>query len=118
MGTVTLFWLSLEDASTLPVALLGIGVGVLSGLAWARAHYAHVRWTARTWAFACVAGGALIGAWAVLCVVALMFFKTAWHSHLVPDYPLPMMAAMLARLPSWAGVGALVGAGLALRRFA
>jgi hypothetical protein len=94
-----------------------MGLGVLSGLAWARKHYAHVRWTAWTWAFACVAGGALVGAWSLLCVVGLMFFKTAWHSHLVPDYPLPMMAAMLARLPVWAVVGALVGAGFALCGF-
>jgi hypothetical protein len=43
-----------------------------------------------------------------------MLFKTGWHGHGFPDYPPPMMLAMLERLPVWMLAGALIGLAIAM----
>jgi hypothetical protein len=63
-----------------------------------------------------VAALGLAGVCGALASVLLMFLKTAWHSHIFPDYPLPMMAAMAARAPAWAAAGAALALALVLWR--
>jgi len=58
--------------------------------------------------------GLLLGALAALATTALMLFKNLRHAHIYPDYPAPMLLAMLERLPLWALAGALAGLGLGL----
>jgi hypothetical protein len=43
-----------------------------------------------------------------------MLFKDARHAHLYPDYPPPILGAMLARLPAWSLAGGLATVGLAI----
>jgi hypothetical protein len=105
-GAAALIWLGLEDSSSLPVALLGIGGALLATQRPALAPLAH-----KPWGLPVI--GALTGALAAILTTFLMFFKNAWHAHLFLDYPTGMLLAMLERLPWWALVGALLG--LALR---
>jgi hypothetical protein len=58
--------------------------------------------------------GAVSGALSNICAVLLMLFKDARHAHLFPDYPPPILGAMLARLPAWSLAGALSALGAAL----
>ena len=103
---MALLWLGLEDTHSAPVAALGLSLAVL-----AVAHFAEQRampWSrSLTWSLL----GASTGALTALTSTLLMFFKTAWHTHAFPDYPLAMLIAMLERAPIWALAGALIGLG-------
>lgn len=109
VGVVTFRWMSVEDTSALPVAALGVMIA-LCGVGLWLSHQPD--WRPSAWVL-CLTG-ALIGALGALAATTLMFLKTAWHGHLVPDYPPQMMLAMLARAPVWALVGLCVGGALAL----
>lgn len=116
-GALVFFWLSAEDNSTLPVVLFGTGMSLAVVFWWLTRYIPEKPLTVRIWLPGVILAGGITGAGAVLATVILMFFKTAWHSHLVPDYPVPMMLAMLARLPAWTLAGGLCGlaAGLVYR---
>lgn len=105
-GVLLLLWLSVEDTHTLPVALLGASGALLwVGHALARAYAGQ--WQTLG-ALVPVVGGALVGAAGALVTTFLMFFKSSWHAHPFPDYPLSMLLDMLGRAPVWAAAGALV----------
>jgi hypothetical protein len=109
VGAAAFAWLSVEDTSTLPVAALGLSMALCGVLLWLTA---QPDWqpTALTLSLT----GGLIGALGALTTTLLMFVKTAWHSHIAPDYPPLMMLAMLERAPAWAAAGVCVGLALAL----
>lgn len=115
-GILAFLWLGFEDNNTLSAAGLGLLISVLSLLTAIRTYGPHTPLPPRLWQTASVLVGALMGGSAVIVTVGLMFFKTAWHSHAFPDYPVPLMIAMLARLPLWMIGGACIGAGWALWR--
>ena len=117
-GILAFIWLGFEDNSTLSVAVLGTLLSVLSVLTAIRTYGPRTPLAPRLWLPGFVLSGALMGGGAIVITIILMFFKTAWHSHAFPDYPVPLMAAMLARLPLWIVGGACIGAGLGLWRWA
>jgi hypothetical protein len=110
---MALIWFGLEDAHSAPVALLATALALLL-LANFYESYPQNWHKASLWIFT----GALAGALSALNSTLLMFFKTAWHAHPFPDYPLPMLIAMLERAPVWAIAGALIGLGIHLWRSA
>lgn len=107
LGGLSLLWLSVEDATALPAAVLGTAASSLLTLG---AHPSQRSW------LALLLAGAIAGAGSAIMAALLMFFKTAWHAHIVPDFPLPMILAMLERAPLWAVAGVLVGAAWGLWR--
>jgi hypothetical protein len=111
-GVAILSWLSVEDSTTLPVTILGTGASVLGIWLWLMTHYHGKGMGLWSWAVL----GACMGMGAIVCATGLMFFKTAWHSHLYPDFPTPMLLAMLARVPTWAIAGAMLGVAVWLLR--
>jgi prepilin signal peptidase PulO-like enzyme (type II secretory pathway) len=111
-GVAILAWLSIEDTTTLPVTILGTGASVVGVWLWLTTRYHGQDMGLLLWAVL----GASMGMGAIVCATALMFFKTAWHSHLYPDFPTPMLLAMLARVPWWAIAGAMLGLAVALLR--
>lgn len=108
-GIVCFFWLSPDEAGWLVIPL-GIGGAVLLTLHLARQvrKIALAKWLQLT------LFGAISGALATVTTAGLMFFKTALHNHIYPDYPLIVILGMLARAPAWALAGALIGLALAL----
>lgn len=117
VGFLTFFWLGLEDNTTLFVTILGTVIGSLVVLTTLRTYAPRVPLSLRVWLPGFVLTGALMGGSAIVSTITLMFFKTAWHSHAFPDYPVPLMLDMLTRLPVWMLAGAVVGAGLGLWRW-
>ncbi len=115
-GVLAFLWLGFEDHGMLSVTLLGTLLAVLSVLLAVRTYGPHTPLVPRVWLVGFVLVGALMGGGAVLLTVGLMFFKTAWHSHAFPDYPVSLMLVMLARLPLWMIGGACIGAGWGLWR--
>jgi prepilin signal peptidase PulO-like enzyme (type II secretory pathway) len=111
-GGALWLWFSTEDQTALWVTLFGTLGAVLVVGAWASGRTVPRAW----WLVWGALLGATVGAGAVWLTTFFMFFKTAWHSHLFPDFPIPMMIAMLERLPLWSLAGAFIGAGLALWR--
>lgn len=109
-GVGLLFWLSTEDNRTGPVTFLGTGFACLAMAHWLGTRYAG-RELPRIWLPVL---GALVGIAAILCTAALMFFKSAWHNHIYPDFPPGMIGAMLVRLPAWGVAGGLIGVALSL----
>jgi hypothetical protein len=109
VGVAAFAWLSVEDTSTWPVAVLGFLIALCAVLLWASA---QPDWRASTLVLSLTGG--LIGALGAFTTTLLMFVKTAWHSHITPDYPPLMMLAMLERAPAWAVAGLCVGAAVAL----
>lgn len=107
-GAMLLGWMSLEDNGALSVAILG------TALALWLVYFGMLRYmpnhplTMRRMSFM----GLMIGASSAICTTALMFFKTAWHGHLFPDYPFGMMIAMVQRAPVWGIAGAMFGLAL------
>jgi len=116
-GILAFIWLGFEDNSTLSVAVLGTLLSVLSSLMAIRTYGPRTPLAPRLWLPGFVLSGAIMGGGATVMTVILMFFKTAWHGHAFPDYPVPLMAAMLARLPLWMMGGACIGAGVGLWRW-
>jgi hypothetical protein len=115
-GALLLFWMSLEDQTTLPVVILGSGLALLMVVGVVLSRLGGVTLRMRQWLLLLPSAGAVAGALAAVMTACLMFFKTAWHAHPFPDYPPQMMLAMLERVPAWALAGLLVGvAGLLLR---
>lgn len=113
-GVIVLIWMSVEDHSAVTVALLGtlLFQGILGAWLAPRLSFSPLTLLRRV----LLAGllGLMGGAGAVITTVALMFFKTAWHAHGFPDYPVGMMADMFSRLPVWSIAGALIGVALVL----
>jgi hypothetical protein len=101
--------MSLEDNGTLTVSLLGAGLATALILYQTLARFAGKELETR---FLFPALGAFIGAVSPIATIFLMFFKTAWHGHGFPDYPLELMRDMLYRLPVWALAGCLIGFGI------
>lgn len=111
---IIFFWMSVEDTSALTVAILGSGISVLMLGWWLGQRYGGQAVSLRLALIMWTISGAIAGCGAVVMTTALMFFKTAWHAHLFPDYPAEMMAAMLARWPAWGAAGACLGLGIGL----
>ena len=113
-GIILLVWLSLEDNGTLSVALLGTGATMLYTSIWLLRRIGGQVLPLRLWLPGLILCGGIVGALSTLTTTVLMFFKTGWHGHIFPDYPPPMLLAMLQRLPVWMLAGALLGLALAL----
>lgn len=109
VGVAAFSWMSVEDTSTLPVATLGVLIALCGVSLWL---LNQPDWQPSALVL-CLTGG-LIGALGALVTVVLMFLKTAWHSHITPDYPPLMMLAMLERAPVWALAGLCLGGAVAL----
>jgi hypothetical protein len=111
-GMFTFMWLSAEDSVWL-VSVLGAMMSVLSVL---HGVFRLKRRTypARLWVPGLILLGALSGAGSVVGTVILMVMKTSLHSHVFPDYPFPLIAGIVERVPVWTLAGALIGLALAL----
>lgn len=108
-GLMLLFWMSLENSSTLSLALLGIGATVIYIGIWLINRIADRDIPARHWFPGVILSGTFFGMMSVLITSILMFFKSSWHGHLYPDYPPQMIFTMLTRLPIWTLSGTLIG---------
>ena len=108
-GLLIFVWMSLEDNGTLTVSLLGAGLATALILYQSFKRFAGKELASR---FLFPILGLSIGAASPIATIFLMFFKTAWHGHDFPDYPLELMRDMLFRLPLWAVAGSLIGIGL------
>jgi hypothetical protein len=109
-----LIWSTPEEDRPIFSAVLGAWLAASLAVGWLTGRYAGVVLRESRAMAAFVGLGAYLGAASNLCAVLLMIFKDARHGHMYPDYPPAMLGAMLARLPSWAFAGALVGLGAAL----
>ena len=108
-GILLMLWMSTEDSGTLTVTLLGSGLSVLAIGLWLLQETRDRRISFRGLLIGGAGSGGLMGAGAILATVALMFLKTAWHSHIYPDYPPQMMLDMLVRIPAWGLAGGMLG---------
>ncbi|MCU0513198.1 MAG: hypothetical protein MUE40_11570 [Anaerolineae bacterium] len=117
-GAGVLVWLSVEDQTLLPVVLVGSGLWLLLLAHWLAGYAGGRALPWRVWLPGLALAGAAAGAGAVVTITLLMFFKTAWHAHPVPDYPVPLLLDMLARLPAWTAAGLLAGLAAGLLRLA
>ena len=107
-GLVMLAWMSTEANDIRLVTLLGCIGAVLIAVLQVTQRVGGQILSRRAWIFGAAWIGALIGAGVSLLTAAFMFTKTAWHSHLFPDYPVEMMIAVLLRAPVWALAGAML----------
>jgi len=106
-GISLFFWMSTEDSVWL-VSLFGLGLSVLLA-AHGVFRLKGKTFRMRVWIPLAVGLGALVGAGTAVGTVLLMVIKTAWHNHVFPDYPFPLIAGIVERLPAWTVAGALVG---------
>jgi len=107
---LALAWLTVEENSRLGAAVFGVP--------WAVTIAGRVRFPRAGPALGVIlrsmVGGVCLGPLAAV----LMLLKVALHSHVSPDYQLEDLVAMLAWTPIGAGLGGIVGAGVALIRSA
>lgn len=113
-GGMLMFWLSLEDNGIVSVSLLGMGAVLVFVGDWLWRRYGDTSVRIEAIVPLLILLGGLFGTLANLVTVFLMFFKTAWHAHLFPDYPNDILLSTLQRLPVWAGAGALLGLAIGL----
>jgi hypothetical protein len=102
-----------EDRLAFP-ALLGAWLAVSLLWRWLISRYSGRTLQGIHLIFSAALFGAASGAFASICAVLLMLFKDARHAHLFPDYPPPVLGAVLARLPAWSLAGMLAAVGAAL----
>ena len=97
-----------------PVALLGLGLSLLSvlWLVWRR--LGGTVFAARYVPMGAGLLGEIVGLGGAVASAGLMFFKNALHAHAFWDFPPAMVVAMFTRAPSWALAGGLAGAGIGL----
>lgn len=106
------FWTGVEDdrigiAVTLGTLFCGVILAHwLTGALTIRVLHDDQIWMA--WAFF----GALTGGGGIVTAVIIMAFKDARHAHPFPDYPIGLLADLIARAPVWALAGAFVGLGV------
>lgn len=113
-GLIVLLWLSLEDNQTEPVVALGVVMALL-GVALLCLNTMGGKTIQADYVLPSLVGAGIItGLGASVASAGLMFFKTALHAHLFPDYPPLMMLAVLERAPVWAVAGGLFGLGIGL----
>ena len=113
-GASLFIWLMLEDTQLLPLLMLCLLAAVLFLLNPVLRRFAGIKTSPILFLASATMLGGLIGSGTALLAALMMFLKTAWHSHIFPDYPVPMMIAMLERLPIWAIVGLALGASFGL----
>lgn len=116
-GLILLVWLSLEDSSTVSVAVLGTGTSLIFTNVWIANRFGEKDLSLKIWFIGLVLAGIIMGALSALSTAILMFFKSSWHGHIFPDYPPQMIADMLLRTPIWALSGALLGLSCAIFLF-
>lgn len=114
LGVVILLWSSLEDHEVLGVTVLGWITAGTSVCAFVMSRFHGTILNPRQTRIASLAFGAGIGAGASLATALLMLFKDIRHAHLFPDYPLPLIQAMLERLPVWSIGCALIALAITL----
>jgi hypothetical protein len=107
---LALAWLTVEENSRLGAAVLGVP--------WAVWIAGRVRFPRAGPALGVIPRSMLGGACVGPLAFVLMLLKVALHSHVSPDYQLEDLVATLAWTPIGAGLGAMVGIGLALIRSA
>jgi len=111
-GLAAFIWLSPEDNSVWPVAMLGVGLATLSLVWLIRRRLGGSAFPARYVPIGAAVLGGIIGLGGALSSAGFMFFKNALHAHAFWDYPPTMVVAMLTRAPSWALAGGLIGVGI------
>jgi|SRR5690606_21009622 len=116
-GLILLVWLSVEDNSAVSVAVLGTGTAIIYTSVWIANRFGEKELPLKIWSIGLVLAGTVMGALSALSTATLMFFKSSWHGHIFPDYPLQMIADMLLRTPIWALSGALLGVSCAIFLF-
>ena len=114
LGGVVLLWLSIEDTAVTSVTALGTASALYISTLQLWQRIGGRALPMRYLLMGAPLFGTGVGIFSVICVVALMFLKTAMHSHIFPDYPPLQMIAMLERIPAWAAAGGLIGLGMAL----
>jgi hypothetical protein len=113
-GLMVLFWLSPEESQVWPVALLGLGVSLVGVVVTLMNKLGGKTIPASYVLPGAALVGVMVGLGASIAAAFLMFFKNALHAHLNPDFPLPLMLAVLERAPVWGLAGLLAGLGLGL----
>ncbi len=113
-GTAVFIWSGVEDSTVLPVTVFGTGLSLLTLAAWLMGRCGGRTLDARYVPPVVMAFGGSVGLGASVWTALLMFFKDARHAHIFPDYPLPLILAILERAPLWAVAGGLIGLAVGL----
>ncbi|QPC84863.1 hypothetical protein G4Y79_10980 [Phototrophicus methaneseepsis] len=108
-GAVIFSWLMVEDDRVASVVVIGLGGVLLVVATNMMQRYGGQILRQRDYAALLTVMGLFVGGGSAASAAALMFLKTALHSHIYPDYPVGLMLAMLARIPAWGAAGALLG---------
>jgi hypothetical protein len=112
LGLLVFIWLTPEDNTVWPVALLGTGLALLGVIWLVQKHLGGRPFSGRDVIIGAMLLGGIVGVGATLASAALMFFKNALHAHTFWDFPPAMVVAMLTRAPSWAMAGGVAGIGV------
>lgn len=113
-GVTILIWSGFEDSNAIGVTILGWAVALVSITGFILSRFGGLPLKIPVLIKLSPLVGAIIGAWATLCVVLLMLFKNIRHAHVFPDYPPQMMLDTLSRLPFWTVSGGLIAVGIVL----
>ncbi len=113
-GLLLFVWLTPEDSTVWPVAVLGVGLAILSVVWMVKRRLGGSAFAARYVPIGAGLLGGIVGLGGALAAAGFMFFKNALHAHAFWDYPPAMVVAMLSRAPSWALAGGLAGMGIGL----
>jgi hypothetical protein len=108
LGVVILLWLSFEDREVRSALLLA---GFLSLLA---ASATVNRSRKQMTAYLMPIFGAVFGFLVPVLASLLMILKIGLHNHIVPDFSLEQLLAVLRLIPVWVGAGTLIGLGAAV----
>ena len=111
-GLLLFVWLTPEDNAVWPVALLGVGLALLTMVWMVRRRLGGSAFPARYVPIGAAVMGGSVGLGAALAAGGFMFFKNALHAHVFWDFPPEMVVAMLTRAPAWALAGGLAGMGM------
>ena len=102
-------WLTPEDNTVWPVALLGIALALLCTTWLVRRRLGGSAISASYVPVGTTLLGGITGLGGTLATAGFMFFKNALHAHVFWDFPPAMVMAMLTRAPSWTLAGGLMG---------
>jgi hypothetical protein len=110
-GLAVFLWSSPEDNGVLPPVLLGAVCSVALMLWWGMGWFGGKTLSMQTVLGIAALLGGMGGLATSLIAALLMLLKNLRHAHIFPDYPLPLIGAVLERAPFWGLAGALAGVG-------
>jgi hypothetical protein len=113
-GLLSFIWIGVEDRTNRPVIIIAVTLAIAIGLTLYNRMVQDERSGERSLLWVTIGVGFISGLLVPIAAVILMLVKTSLHSHVVPDFSVDDVIAVLLRTPVWVISGLMIGAAIGM----